>query len=171
MLLTISQYPMIISLSRGIFSFPGTIINIAYDTFIIAFNLRRLRQKPLTIFARFTIKLIKHIQALNNLGCATEHWDDWLVFLVAQKLDKLSREVWELKFGYRLFALSRTWSTSHICAFDANATEKSQMIKRKILIPYIPRLLFRFCPLYKMNHLLYQCSTFLKQTSSQFWIH
>ena len=34
MLLTISQYPMIISLSRGIFSFPGTIINIALLRYI-----------------------------------------------------------------------------------------------------------------------------------------
>jgi len=34
----------------------------------------------------------KAIQVLSNLGCATEHWDDWLVFVVAQKLDKSSKK-------------------------------------------------------------------------------
>ena len=41
----------------------------------------------------------KAIQALNNLGYAIEHWNDYLVFLVAQKLDKSSRKAWELKLG------------------------------------------------------------------------
>ena len=41
----------------------------------------------------------KAIQALSNLGCATEHWDDWLIFLVSQKLDKSLRKAWEFKLS------------------------------------------------------------------------
>ncbi|XP_077280836.1 uncharacterized protein LOC143907758 [Temnothorax americanus] len=39
------------------------------------------------------------IQALKNLDRRVEHWDDLLVFLVAQKLDKSTRKSWELKLG------------------------------------------------------------------------
>lgn len=39
------------------------------------------------------------VQALKNLGRLTEHWDDLIVFLVAQHLDKASRKAWELKLG------------------------------------------------------------------------
>ena len=86
----------------------------------------------------------KAIQALSNLDCATEHWDDRLIFLVAQKLDKL-RKTWELKLGdtidYPRYREFDQFLASRIRAFDviapANATEKSQMTsKRKTLASY-----------------------------------
>jgi len=85
----------------------------------------------------------KAIQALSNLDCATEHWDR-LIFLVAQKLDKL-RKTWELKLGdtidYPRYREFDQFLASRIRAFDviapANATEKSQMTsKRKTLALY-----------------------------------
>lgn len=39
------------------------------------------------------------IQALKNLGRLVDSWDDILVYLVAQKLDKTSRKAWELKLS------------------------------------------------------------------------
>jgi len=118
----------------------------------------------------------KAIQALSNLGCATEHWDDWLVFLVSQKLDKSSRKAWELKLGdtvdYPRYREFDQFLASRIRAFDAiapvNATEKAQTTsKKKTLALHIASTVLFSCSLCKVNHLLYQCSTFLKQTPSQ----
>lgn len=36
------------------------------------------------------------VQALKNLGHLVDQWDDILVYLVSQKLDKVSRKAWEL---------------------------------------------------------------------------
>lgn len=43
------------------------------------------------------------IQTLKNLDRPVEHWDDVLVFLIAQKFDKLSRKAWELKLGDTIY--------------------------------------------------------------------
>jgi len=50
----------------------------------------------------------KAIQALSNLGCATEYWNE-------QKLDKSSRKAWELGDTVdNPHKLSRIWSISHL---------------------------------------------------------
>ena len=41
------------------------------------------------------------------------------------------------------------------------------IFKRKTLVSHIASIVLFLCSLYKANHLLYQCSTFLKQTLSQ----
>ena len=87
----------------------------------------------------------KAIQALSNLGCATKHWDNWLVFLVSQKLDKSSRKAWDLKLGgtvdYPRYRELDQFLASRIRAFDAIApviaTEKAQTTsKKKIHLTY-----------------------------------
>jgi len=90
----------------------------------------RSRQKTPTNLRTLRDQINKAIQALSNLGYATEHWDDWLVFLIAQKLDKSSQKVWELKLGgtidyprYReldQFLASRT----HSCVRTRNCTRE-----------------------------------------------
>ena len=118
----------------------------------------------------------KAIQALSNLGCAIEHWDDWLVFLMSQKLDKSSRKAWELKLDdtiyYPRYRELDQFLASRIRAFDAiapvNTTEKAQTTsKKKTLALHTASTVPFSCSLCKANHLLYQCSIFLKQTPSQ----
>ncbi|KYM98772.1 hypothetical protein ALC62_10500 [Cyphomyrmex costatus] len=118
----------------------------------------------------------KAIQALSNLDRATEHWDDWLVFLVSQKLDKSSRKAWELKLGdtveYPRYRELDQFLTSRIRALDAiapaTASEKSPTTsKKKNLASHTASTVPFSCALCKANHLLYQCSTFLKLTPSQ----
>ncbi|KYM95826.1 hypothetical protein ALC62_13525 [Cyphomyrmex costatus] len=118
----------------------------------------------------------KAIQALSNLGCATEHWDDLLVFLVAQKLDKSSRKAWELKLSdaveYPSYHEFDSFLAARIRALDALApatqNEKSPPnSKKRTLASHTASAAPFSCTLCKENHLLYQCPTFLKQTPSQ----
>ena len=93
----------------------------------------------------------KAIEALSNLGCATEHWDDWL-FLVSQKLDKSSRKAWELKLDdtiyYPRYRELDQFLASRIRTFDAiapaNATEKLQTTSKRKTLALHTRLPFRF---------------------------
>jgi len=39
------------------------------------------------------------IQALRNLGRSVDTWDDMLIYLLVQKLDKSTRKAWELQLG------------------------------------------------------------------------
>lgn len=62
------------------------------------------------------------IQALKNLGLPVDHWDDILVHLVSQKLDKAPRKAWELKLSDTVEAPSyselNTFLESRIRALD-----------------------------------------------------
>ncbi|XP_018399454.1 PREDICTED: uncharacterized protein LOC108777138 [Cyphomyrmex costatus] len=118
----------------------------------------------------------KALQALSNLGCATEHWDDLLVFLVSQKLDKSTRKAWELKLGdtveYPRYSELDRFLEARIRAFDAIAPATSKdksptTSKGKTLASHAASTAPFLCPLCKANHLLYQCATFLKQTPVQ----
>ncbi|XP_018392969.1 PREDICTED: uncharacterized protein LOC108772023, partial [Cyphomyrmex costatus] len=142
-----------------------SLFNLPTCTYETSNNLRNIRDQT-----------NKAIQALSNLGCATEHWSDLLVFLVAQKLDKSSRKAWELKLGdaveYPSYHELDSFLAARIRALDALApatqTEKSPPnSKKRTLASHIASAAPFSCTLCKENHLLYQCPTFLKQTPSQ----
>jgi len=86
------------------------------------------------------------IQALRILDRVVEHWDDMLVFLVAEKLDTTTRLAWELELGN-----AREYP---------RYSEVDQFRKKSSCFAYCVNHLT--CPLCETNH-LYQCSTFLKQ--------
>jgi len=106
----------------------------------------------------------KAIQALNNVSCATEYWDDWLIFLVTQKFDKSSRKAWELKLGdTRIIANLINFSYSRVrracngevTDFQEENSRFTYRVFRSILVPSAKRTI------YCIN------STFLKQIPSQ----
>lgn len=68
-------------------------------------------------------KISSSIQALKNLGRPVDQWDDILVYIVSQKLDKASREAWELKLSGTqnapTYTMLSTFLDSRIRALDA----------------------------------------------------
>lgn len=40
-------------------------------------------------------KTTSTLQALKNLNCPVEHWDDWIVYLVVERIDAETRKLWE----------------------------------------------------------------------------
>ncbi|XP_029166951.1 uncharacterized protein LOC114937603 [Nylanderia fulva] len=141
-----------------------SLLNLPLLTTETAHDLRQLRDQT-----------NKAIQALRNLNRPVEHWDDLLVLLVAQKLDKYSRKAWELKLGdtveYPRYNELDQFLESRIRALEAivplSKEKPSSTSKGKILVSHTASTVSFACPLCKANHLLYQCSTFLKQTPSQ----
>ncbi|XP_029171730.1 uncharacterized protein LOC114941055 [Nylanderia fulva] len=119
------------------------------------------------------------IHALKNLGRPVEHWDDLLVFLVSQKLDKSTREAWEIKLGetseYPRFKDLTQFIDTRIRAFDAiapanpkeKASESNKPAKRHVLASNSGVPANVTCPVCKAKHLLYQCSTFASKTPSE----
>ncbi|XP_071652908.1 uncharacterized protein [Temnothorax longispinosus] len=116
------------------------------------------------------------IQALKNLGCSIEYWDDIIVFLVSQKLDKSSRKAWELKLisdtvDFPTYSDLDQFLDSRLRALDAitpvNSKDNTKSTKNKVLAAHSVATVNISCPLCKTNHLLHQCSTFLSKTPSQ----
>ena len=127
-------------------------MSLYYDTFIIAFQFTVTHDRNL----QRSLQTNKAIQALNNLGCATEHWNDYLVFLIAQKLDKSSRKAWELKLGDTV-DYSRTWSISrilHLTRLHSRTQWRSHRRSPKgQLSPYIRYLSFHSCAYYAKRNI------------------
>jgi len=87
----------------------------------------------------------KAIQVLSNLGCATEHWDDWL-FLVTPKLDKSSQKTWELKLGDTIdYPCYR--ELDQFLAFVRSHRAEKATSKRKTLVLHTAPM-FCFCAHY-----------------------
>ncbi|XP_071578665.1 uncharacterized protein [Temnothorax nylanderi] len=114
------------------------------------------------------------IQALKNLGREVEHWDDLLVFLVAQNLDQSSRKAWELKLGdtidYPRYRELDQFLESRIRALEILPPPKEkpgESSKKKSLASHSASAVPLACSICKANHLLYQCPAFLKQTPFQ----
>ncbi|XP_029166945.1 uncharacterized protein LOC114937597 [Nylanderia fulva] len=119
------------------------------------------------------------VHALKNLERPVEHWGDILVFLVTQKLDKHSREAWELKHGitvpYPTFDELNKFLNNRIRALETmlpvkpkeKLTDATKSTKNNTLASHAASTFTFACPVCKGNHLLYQCSTFLNQTPSQ----
>jgi len=115
------------------------------------------------------------IEALKNLGRPTDTWDDILVYLVSQKLDKASRKAWELKlsdsFEPPSYKMLNTFLESRIRALDALSPPKSIVLasasdkqKSKNISVHSATASKFTCPTCKKHHLLYQCKTFLADT-------
>lgn len=142
-----------------------TLLNLPSLTSETSDDLRKLRDQT-----------NRAIQALKNLQRPVEHWDDLLVLLVAQKLDKSTRKAWELKLGdsveYPTYEELNQFLEARIRAFEAispiKSKDKSQATsKTKPLASHTAATVQFSCPLCRTGHLLYQCPTFLKQTPSQ----
>lgn len=119
------------------------------------------------------------IQALKNLGRPVDSWDDVLVYLVAQKLDKTSRKAWELKLSDTVepsaYSDISKFLESRIRALDAILpTKPGGSVDTNIKSPKSKTIASNsatsskfVCPTCKKNHLLYQCIVFQADTPAR----
>ncbi|KYN08018.1 hypothetical protein ALC62_01007 [Cyphomyrmex costatus] len=120
------------------------------------------------------------IQGLRNLGRPVEHLSDMLVFLISQKLDKISREAWELRRDtsepYPTFAEINQFLNERIQAFGTiipikpkeKSTDTTKSAKNNTVASHAASTVSFKCPVCKQGtHLLYQCETFLNKTPIQ----
>lgn len=114
----------------------------------------------------------KIIHSLRNLGRPVEHWDDVIVYIVAQKLDKSTKKAWELKLGksveYPRYRELDEFLDARICGLESILLPKdTKSPKGKAIVSHAASTVNLSCPSCKANHLLYQCPTFVNQTPSQ----
>ncbi|XP_011171895.1 uncharacterized protein LOC105204503 [Solenopsis invicta] len=116
------------------------------------------------------------IHALKNLGCPVDTWDDILVFLVSQRLDKTTRKAWELKLEQSKeppsYSDLHVFLESRIRAFEVLAPRKassatdtaaSKAKAVKSISSHATSVKFQ-CFVCRGDHPLYQCSQFLSYT-------
>ncbi|XP_029157828.1 uncharacterized protein LOC114930257 [Nylanderia fulva] len=113
------------------------------------------------------------IQALKNLGRPVIHWDDVLVFLVSQKLDKASRKAWELKLSDTVefpsyseldkFLENRIRALEAILSMKTNNAAESTTVKTKArsVAAHATTITKFECSVCKKSHPLFQCMQFL----------
>lgn len=145
------------------------------------FTLPNVTAKSVTELRALQSKLSAAIAALKNLSRPVEHWSDIFVYLVTQKLDKSTREAWELKLGktvaYPSFNEISEFLEARIRALDAlvpneptsdKQSDKSNTKSKQRAIPsHTTNATKLSCPVCDSNHLLYQCSAFLTKTPTQ----
>ncbi|XP_018394546.1 PREDICTED: uncharacterized protein LOC108773284, partial [Cyphomyrmex costatus] len=109
------------------------------------------------------------IQALKNLGRPVEWWDDLLVYLVVQKLNKATRKAWELHLGdkteYPSYTDLHNFLASRIRAFEnipTTSTVKTKPSKSSVQ-SHTTTATGAHCPLCKQDHLLSVCPDFKKK--------
>jgi len=137
---------------RSLFDLPSLIIDTAND-------LRTIRDQ-----------VNSATQAFRNLALS----NTVLVFLITEKLDPETRRAWELKLGntkeYSRYSELDQFLESHLSSpyamISALSKEKSKTTSKSSCFTYCVNHLLIY-PLWKTNHLLYQCSAFLGQASSQ----
>lgn len=113
------------------------------------------------------------IQALRNLGRPVDTWDDMLIYLLVQKLDKNTRKAWELQLD------NTTECPSYIQLeqfFASRALENilPGIIKAKIkkqnstsVQSHIANASSSKCPMCQKSHLLFACFKLRNQACDQ----
>lgn len=129
-----------------------------------AHNLRELREHTNKI-----------LHSLKNLDRPVQHWDDIVVYLVTQKLDKATKKAWELHLGksleYPKYSELNDFLESRICGLDSalieNPKDSARSTRSKPISSHVAASINPECPVCKSSHFLQYCSTFLSQTPSQ----
>ncbi|XP_018402192.1 PREDICTED: uncharacterized protein LOC108779302, partial [Cyphomyrmex costatus] len=109
------------------------------------------------------------IQALKNLGRPVEWWDDLLVYLVVQKLNKATRKAWELHLGdkteYPSYTDLHNFLASRIRAFENIPTTSTVETKpsKSSVQSHMTTATGAHCPLCKQDHFLSVCPDFKKK--------
>lgn len=147
------------------------LINVHLQTL---FSLPTVLNETATILQALRDQANASIQALKNLGRPVDTWDDVLVYLVAQNLDKASRKAWELKLSgttdFPTYAELDAFLKSRIHALEAILpnktsgsidTAKGKSAKIKSVAAHTTAPIKFACPICKKSHLLYQCMSFI----------
>ncbi|XP_011858859.1 PREDICTED: uncharacterized protein LOC105556383 [Vollenhovia emeryi] len=145
------------------------------------FTLPNVTAKSATELRALQNQLTAAIAALKNLSRPVDRWSDIFVYLATQKLDKSSREAWEIKLGktlaYPTFAEISAFLDSRIRALDAlvpiaptsdkQSDKSTAKSKHRATASHTTSATKLPCPVCDSNHLLYQCSAFLAKTPTQ----
>lgn len=147
------------------------------------FTLPNVTTKSATELRALQSKLIATIAALKNLSRPVDHWSDIFVYLVTQKLDKSTREAWEIKLGttvaYPTFTELSKFLESRIRALDALAPsapnsdkdkqgdKSTAKPKQKAITSHAANATKLTCPVCDANYLLYLCPAFIEKTPTQ----
>ncbi|XP_029172121.1 uncharacterized protein LOC114941332 [Nylanderia fulva] len=145
------------------------------------FTLPNVTAKSATELRALQSKLTAAIAALKNLSRPVEHWSDIFVYIITQRLDKSSREAWELKLGkttvYPTFDEISAFLDSRIRALDAlvpiastldkQSDKSNAKLKQRAVTSHTTSATKLSCPVCESNHLLYQCTAFLGKTPTQ----
>lgn len=120
------------------------------------------------------------LNALKNLGRPVNTWDDVIVFLMSQKLDKVSRKAWEMKLSdtveFPSYSELDKFLEARIRALDAIIPLKesssselsvSRPMRNKHLSSHSTVAVKRECIVCQRNHPLYQCVQFLAYTPAR----
>jgi len=112
----------------------------------------------------------KATQVLQNLDHAVEYWDACF----SSRAETTTRKAWELKLGdtVKYIVIPSLINFSNLafaCSMRYPSLQGRSPRRRpkKAFASHTGSAITFTCPLCKMNHLLYQCSKFLKQIPSQ----
>ncbi|XP_071580176.1 uncharacterized protein [Temnothorax nylanderi] len=114
------------------------------------------------------------IQSLRNLGRSVDTWDDILVYLLAQKLDKGTRKAWELKLGDTLeyptydqldrFLISQIRALENILPASSPAKGSKQ---NSSVQSHAANASSTKCPMCQKTHFLSACPDFHNKSVAQ----
>lgn len=112
------------------------------------------------------------IQALRNLNRPVDQADDFLIYLISQRLDKSTRKAWELHLGDTTtcpkYDALEQFLAARIRAFEniLPSTSTNRKSNTKSVVQSHTANTLK-CPVCKQNHLLSACSEFKTQSVKQ----
>ncbi|XP_071577042.1 uncharacterized protein [Temnothorax nylanderi] len=114
------------------------------------------------------------IQSLKNLGRSVEAWDDILVYLLVQRLDKFTRKAWELQLGdtseYPTYDRLDKFLLSRIRALENVLPASSQVKGNKqnsSVQSHAANASSTKCPMCQKTHFLSACPDFHNKSVAQ----
>ncbi|XP_046145658.1 uncharacterized protein LOC123988943 [Osmia bicornis bicornis] len=120
------------------------------------------------------------LEMLRNLNRPVDKWDDMIVFIATQKLDRASRKAWEFHLSeatdvptYEEFdtflrkRIRALESMPNIKREKASDVEKCKQSKSRSISTHSVTSQKITCPVCQQTHLIYQCPKFLSQPVSE----
>ncbi|XP_076544258.1 uncharacterized protein LOC143305274 [Osmia lignaria lignaria] len=120
------------------------------------------------------------LEMLRNLNRPVDKWDDMIVFLATQKLDRSSRKAWEFHLSeatdFPTYEEFDAFLRKRIRALEAmpnpkrekaNDVDKCKQFKSRAISTHSATSQKITCPVCQQTHLIYQCPKFLSQPVSE----
>ncbi|KYQ56020.1 hypothetical protein ALC60_05086 [Trachymyrmex zeteki] len=148
------------------------------------FGLKSIKSRSVKELNTMLATVTAALGALEALDCNTNSWDPFLVYLVARLLDADTREAWEVRLGpsmfYPTFKEFEDFLTGHTRAWESLTPtlvkpskeknrsswplNKPEAKSRGLIASASSATGEQRCRLYKSNHYLSNCPTYLSQS-------
>lgn len=118
-------------------------------------------------------KTTESLRALENLKRPVQHWDDWIVFLVTQRLDSESRKLWEqaqcLNDNQPTWEDLQTFLQGRIRAVEATTLQKSSSSSSRNQAVKVHQVSASFsnCSFCSKSHRLVFCGKFRRKSNAE----